>query len=116
MKPMIAGCGLDCTACPVFIATRENSDEKREKVAREWSKLFKYEFKKEDMNCEGCKSAGGRLFGHCANCDIRKCVSEKKIENCAHCGDYACEKLAAFLTFLPNPAARQNLEKIRAAL
>ncbi len=116
MKTMIACCGLDCAACPVFIATSENSDTKREKVARDWSKLFNYAFKKEDMNCAGCGSKGGRLFGHCSNCAIRKCVSEKKIENCAHCGDYACEKLSAFLKFLPNPTAKENLEKIRAAL
>jgi hypothetical protein len=37
MKEMIAFCGLVCSDCPTYIATQTNDDEKRAKVARQWS-------------------------------------------------------------------------------
>lgn len=42
MKEMIAVCGLDCSQCGAFLATKENDDKKRAKVAQEWSKLLKW--------------------------------------------------------------------------
>ena len=41
MKEMIAVCGLECHECGAFLATKENSDQKRAEVAQEWYKLFK---------------------------------------------------------------------------
>jgi hypothetical protein len=46
---MIAVCGLGCYECGAFLATKENDDQKRAKVAQEWSKLFKLEVKPEDI-------------------------------------------------------------------
>ena len=37
---IIAYCGLDCTACPVFIATKTSDRALQEKTAREWSAQF----------------------------------------------------------------------------
>lgn len=53
MNKMIAFCGLTCTECLAFIATREDNDKKKEKVAKIWSKEFKCEIKPEDINCDG---------------------------------------------------------------
>ena len=64
MKEMISFCGLDCHECGAFLATKEDDDQKRAKVAQEWSRLFKAEIKPEDINCEGCLSDGGRLFNY----------------------------------------------------
>jgi len=50
--------------CGVILATQEDDDQKRVKVAQEWSKLFKVEIKPEDIHCEGCLSDGGRLFNY----------------------------------------------------
>lgn len=114
METMIAYCGLHCSKCATYIATMEDDNEKRKQVAQEWSKLFGIDLKPEDMHCDGCKSAGGRLFGHCNVCDIRKCGMGKNIENCAHCTDYACDKLTPILTMMP--VAGKSLEKIRKQL
>lgn len=76
---MIAFCGLNCHECGAFLATKENDDKKRAKVAQEWSKLFKIEIKPEDINCDGCLSDGGRLFNYCKVCEIRKCGKEKGV-------------------------------------
>jgi len=111
MDRMIAYCGLTCTGCPAYIAARDDNDELRKKTAEEWSKAYGAELKPGDINCDGCIATGGRHIGYCAVCEIRKCGMERGVENCAHCADYACEKLEVFLNQVP--AARATLEDIR---
>ena len=114
MEKMIAFCGLTCTDCLAFLATQNDDDAKRKETAEVWSKQFGTDLKSEDINCDGCLSDAGRLFGHCNVCEIRKCGQEKGIENCAHCDEYACEKLDNFFKIIPQ--SRTTLDKIRAAL
>ena len=111
MDEMIAYCGLMCTECPAYIATRDDNDDLRRKTAEDWSEEFKAEIKPEDINCDGCIVTGGRHFAHCGMCEIRKCGIERAIENCAHCPDYACDKLTGFFEVVP--AARTRLDGIR---
>ncbi len=111
METMTAYCGLDCSQCQAFIATRNDDDAARKKIAREWSEQFGMEMKPEDINCDGCKADSERKIGHCAVCRIRSCGVEKGLENCAFCPEYACDKLAGFLKHAPQ--ARKNLENIK---
>ncbi len=111
----MAYCGLNCKECPAYLATQNDSDDERMKVAKMWGKLFKMEFKVEDINCDGCKS-DGRLFGHCNMCSVRLCGKEKEIETCGHCDDYGCDKLNGILKMLSGSPAKDNLEKIRKSL
>jgi len=60
MKEMIACCGLVCTECPAYIATRNGDDELRKKTAADWSKFYGHEIKPEDITCEGCQSESGK--------------------------------------------------------
>ena len=112
MMEMISYCGLLCNECPAFLATQNNDDLLREKVAKKWSKMFGFDLKAEDVNCDGCQSASNRLIGHCQTCAIRKCGMEKQVENCAHCDDYGCHTLESFIQYIPH--ARKKLEEIRA--
>ncbi|MQY58729.1 MAG: DUF3795 domain-containing protein [Clostridia bacterium] len=114
MDKMIAFCGIVCTECPAFLATQKDDHNERMKVAELWSKEFKAEIKPEDINCDGCLSENGRLFGHCKVCEIRKCAQEKGIKNCAYCDDYACEKLSKFFGMASD--AKATLEEIRKSL
>jgi len=111
MDRMIAYCGLVCTECPAFIATQQNDDAKRKKVAEMWSEEYKMSVKPEDINCDGCTSGSKRLVTYCAFCEVRKCGQGKGVINCAYCDDYGCEKLTKF--FKMAPQAKQSLEKIR---
>jgi len=113
-EKMIAFCGLVCTDCGAYIATKNDDNEKREEVARLWSKEFNKEFKPKDINCDGCLDLEGRLFGYCNECEIRKCGLENKVKNCAYCEEYACEKLLKF--FKMASAARESLDSIRKSL
>jgi len=110
MDKMIASCGIVCTECPAFLATQKDDHNERMQVAELWSKEFKAEIKPEDINCDGCLSENGRLFGHCKVCEIRKCAQEKGIKNCAYCGDYACEELNKFFEMAPD--AKATLDKV----
>ena len=111
---MTAYCGLNCTECPTYLATQKDDDKLRDKVAKQWSKQFKVQFKPSDMNCDGCKTENGRLFGFCKACEVRQCSREKGVETCAHCEDYGCETITKFFEWVP--AAKEQLDAIRAGL
>lgn len=91
-QKMIAFCGVICTECPVYIATQKDDNEERKRVAQNWSSDDKPR-KPEDINCDGCLVVGKRLYPFCTACEVRACGLEKKVENCAHCDEYPCEKL-----------------------
>ena len=110
MEKMIAFCGIVCTNCPAFIATQEDNHEKRREIAKTWS-TPEYELKPEDINCDGCLVRDGRLVSFVRACDIRKCGIERNVENCAHCPEYACEKLAK--SHERSPEGKETLEEIR---
>ena len=112
MDKMIAFCGLACSGCPARLATQKDDDAKRKEVAEAWSKQYNATIKPEDINCDGCMSQ--RLFFYCNICEIRKCGTEKRVENCAYCDEYACDKLTKF--FAMAPAAKTALEEIRKSL
>ena len=116
MEENLAYCGLICHTCPIYLATREKSEEKKYKmrvdIAQEIKKRYGQECKPEDVtDCDGCKTETGRLFSGSKNCQIRECARQKDVENCAHCDEYACEKLEKFFT--TDPEAKKRLDQIK---
>ena len=111
---MIAYCGLNCSECDVFLATKENDDDQRKLVAEKWSKEFNWNLMPSDINCEGCKIENGRIFGFCNDCKVRACANKLGIDNCAFCDEYACEKLQGI--FALDPAIKINLDRIRKSI
>lgn len=107
---LIACCGLDCSQCGAHIATKNNDDNKRAEVSKQWSEMYSTEIKPEDINCNGCQF-DGQKFSYCNVCEIRKCCVGKELENCAGCDMYACDKLENF--FRNAPDARTVLDKLR---
>jgi hypothetical protein len=114
MRKMIGYCGIVCSNCPVFIATKMDRDAERKKVAELFTKQYRRKYKPEDINCDGCLSDGPRIFSYCNVCKIRRCGKEKKVKNCAYCSEYPCEKLSAL--FKKYPKAKDTLEEIRCKL
>jgi hypothetical protein len=119
MDEIIVYCGLVCQGCPIYWATRESNDEKRRKMRAEIALQIRKqgwgEYKPQDItDCDGCKTKNGRLFSSCMKCEIRKCARQKGIENCAHCNEYACERLDRFFTTCPE--AKSRLDAIRSVL
>jgi hypothetical protein len=111
MEEMIAFCGLVCTKCPAYIAKKEDNNELRKETAEKWSKDFNSEIKPEDVNCDGCLTTDGVVIQYCNMCEIRKCGLEKKVQNCAYCNEYICEKLEKW--FKNVPTAKEVLDKVK---
>ena len=79
---MIAYCCLECDKCDVYIATQNNDDELRAKVAKEWK------MKAKELYCDGCKSDRTPF-----NSDAKKCAISRNLPTCAHCDDFpSCDK------------------------
>jgi hypothetical protein len=114
MNEMISMCGLACHNCPAFLATQSNDDAKRAEVAAQWSKDYGSEIKPEDINCDGCVSTSERHFNYCQICEIRKCGTEKEVENCGYCTDYTCDKLDQVFKMAPD--AKKRLDGIHSSL
>ena len=58
MKEFIAYCGLNCETCEARMATMNNDDTLRKKVAKLWSELNGVEITPEMINCAGCRIEG----------------------------------------------------------
>jgi hypothetical protein len=107
---MLSYCGIDCSVCPAYIATQANDIEKLTSLAGEW---FEGSTDYSIVVCDGCTSEG-RIMKWCTECPTRACAIERKMENCAYCDDYGCEKLLK--VFEMSEDAKTNLERIRATL
>ena len=113
MTEMIAYCGLDCTKCDAFKATQTRNLPLKRTIAERWTKELKTKISPADVECGGCKSP--KLSAWCLGfCKIRPCAEARGVETCAQCKDYPCTEAERFLS--TEPAARENLERVRATL
>lgn len=108
MTEFIAYCGLNCAACEARMATINNDDALREKVAKLWSELNSAEITPEMINCVGCRIDGVKT-PYCESlCPIRLCAISKGVETCGSCEEVrTCEKAGMILK--NNEEARRNL-------
>lgn len=108
MNKFIAYCGLNCEKCEARIATVNNDDALREKVAKLWSELNGVEITPEMINCEGCRFDGVKTPYCDSLCQIRQCALGKEIETCGNCPEAGkCGKVGAIIA--NNEEARKNL-------
>lgn len=105
MSRMIAYCGLVCSECPTFLATKNNDDEARKSTAAFYAEKYGFNLKPEDINCDGCLTEGGRQIGYCRTCEIKKCCSERGLSNCTVCHEQQCERIISFHNFSPEAKA-----------
>ena len=115
MEKLFSFCGLDCSGCDAFQATRAEDEAAKLAIWEKW----KVAYNAPDMpfaavTCDGC-TTGGRAGGYCADCPVRACGEAHQVANCAHCEEYeACSTLHDFIADVIG--AKENLESIRAAL
>ena len=109
IETKISCCGLECEACPAYIATQKDDEEEIKKVAELWSNES-MSFKPEDVYCDGCNS-NIRIFSWCSECPTRNCCRDKELKNCAYCDNYFCDNLQK--TFENDPLAKERLDEIR---
>ena len=109
MNDYIACCGLDCESCEARLATINNDDALRRRVAALWSELNGVEITADSINCSGCRIDGVKT-PYCESlCPIRACAREKPFETCGACPEReGCEALGAITQ--NNPEALRRLE------
>jgi hypothetical protein len=115
MTEALACCGLSCSDCRAYIATKNKDGRLAAEVAKAWSNPEEGNYKAEDIWCEGCSS--GRLHGFCVKCPPRLCAKEKRLANCGLCKEYPCGKLEKLWGSWveANPRlARANLDRVHA--
>ncbi len=88
---ILAYCGLNCSECPVYLASVEKNTAGQIWLAKEYSSDM-CTFSKEDMNCLGCHSdtVSQKM---CGDCEIRICGMKKSYGSCAECGEFPCSVL-----------------------
>ncbi|MDD6038484.1 MAG: DUF3795 domain-containing protein [bacterium] len=108
MKDLISCCGLDCETCEARIATQNDDQALREKVAKEWTEMNQVEITPDMINCDGCR-VDGRKTPFCNSmCEIRQCVMGKKYGTCGDCAQMeTCETVASIHGH--NEDAKKNL-------
>ena len=106
----IAYCGLDCEKCEARLATINDDNNLRIKVAKEWSELNGILITPEMINCDGCR-IDGRKTPYCESlCEIRKCALNKKLNTCGDCINVlSCNKINMIIN--NNKEALNNLQK-----
>ncbi len=108
MKDFIAYCGLDCEVCEARLATINNDNELRAKVAKKWSELNHVEITPEMINCTGCRIAGVKTLFCDSICGIRKCAMSKNYKTCGDCAEMETCKTLSMIT-QNNAYALKNL-------
>jgi hypothetical protein len=84
----------------------------REAIAKTSSRRYAVDVTADDITgCDGCRSAGARVFCGCGECPVRKCAREKDLANCAPCPEYPCGELLA--QFEWDRGAEDRLEMLR---
>lgn len=83
-------CGIDCNACHAYLATQADDAARLAEVAKGWSSE-ELPLGPNDVLCDGCHS--DRVAKFAPDCTTRQCGLEKRVSNCAQCGEYVCEKL-----------------------
>jgi hypothetical protein len=111
MDKIIAPCALVCSECEGYRATQANDAEWIARVAAKMSQDFGEDIRPESIWCDGCLTEGVRKCGYTASCAIRACAVSRRADNCAHCADYRCDRLAGFHDRVP--AARETLDAVR---
>lgn len=113
MEEMTAYCGITCSECPAFLATRNDDTEGLKRVAEMWSS-DDLEIKPDDIICDGCLTGHTRYAVFCSDCAARACAIDKGLENCGHCDDYPCDNLTRVFEMVPE--AKAKLDEVRAGL
>ena len=85
---LLAPCGLYCGVCGVYLASRDNNEKLKGKLASA------YGVTPEQVVCKGCLS--DEKFVYCQHCGIRACVMQKEYAGCHQCADFPCQLIDDF--------------------
>ena len=85
---LLAPCGLYCGVCAIYMASRDNNDKMKGKLANA------YGVAPEQIECKGCMS--DQKFVFCQVCGVRTCVTAKNYDGCHQCSEFPCKLIDDF--------------------
>jgi hypothetical protein len=91
MDPILTRCGYRCDLCLTYRPNVEKNPANQQKLSDGWFKYFGFRLPPESILCDGCRSDNPKLID--SGCPVRPCVIARRLDNCAQCADYICEKL-----------------------
>lgn len=91
MDPILSRCGYRCDLCLAFQPNIVAHPENAKLLSEGWFTYFGFRIPAEKINCAGCLSDSPETLD--TGCPVRPCVVERGLQNCAFCGDFACDKL-----------------------
>lgn len=112
---MIAVCGIDCAACPLY---RAHEDREAAQILADWfhSEGWLAEDKgvddvmRDGPYCRGCR--GDREIHWDSECELLICcVDERELTHCHQCPDFVCDKLTKFAA--NGPQYVEALDRLR---
>lgn len=91
MEENIGFCGYNCHLC----AARSDDRAERQKLVDGWKRIFGHQvYTADNVRCDGCR-AGKRLADK--QCKARPCAVERKVESCADCSEFPCDRVRNLL-------------------
>ena len=104
-KSKAAVCGLNCYACTLYIATREDPERLKTLAAR-------FQMSEDEIKCYGCRSE--KRGPYCGKCKMAACAADRNIDFCSECNDYPCDALKQFQSERPHRIELwDDLERIK---
>ena len=100
---ILTRCGYRCDQCLAY-APNVAREDRRQELSDGWQALFGFRIEPEQIVCEGCVSSADPVLID-KNCPVRPCAAGRKIDNCALCGEFICEKLESRIV------RREEIEK-----
>ncbi len=95
MQPVISLCGMRCDLCLAYQPNIAAHPENRQILSDGWHTYFGFRIPPEQIECNGCFPNGEMTLD--STCQVRPCVTERQLDNCASCEAYICDKLDQIL-------------------
>jgi hypothetical protein len=87
---ILSKCGYRCDLCLAYAPNVEKNDRRIE-LSDGWFRIYGFRIDPDSIVCEGCVSSDSPNVID-KECPVRPCVVSRKIENCAYCDEFVCEK------------------------
>ncbi len=96
-KPIVSKCGYRCDLCPAQ-ESKLKSEADKKIMCDAWNKYLGGNIEPEAIStCGGCQAEGNQGD---ESCSVRPCAIGRGVETCAHCEEFACEKVKSKMNFV----------------
>lgn len=91
VESKLSFCSFRCDLCLAYHANIEAHPENRLILSDGWHTYIGFRIPPDKIICDGCTTEGKPTLD--VDCPVRPCNIDRKLENCAYCEDFVCEKI-----------------------